>query len=80
MEAASQAGWGRPARTYGEGGSIPFMAMLGSMFPDAQFFVTGVMGPGSNAHGPNEFIDVPYATALTGAVADVVAAHAIRPR
>ena len=80
MEAASQAGWGQAARTYGEGGSIPFMAMLGSMFPEAQFFVTGVMGPGSNAHGPNEFIDLPYATALTGAVADVVAAHAARPR
>jgi acetylornithine deacetylase/succinyl-diaminopimelate desuccinylase-like protein len=78
MEEASQHAWQASARTFGEGGSIPFMAMLGSMFPAAQFLVTGVLGPGSNAHGPNEYLHVPYAAALTGAIADVIGAHAVR--
>ena len=60
----------------GEGGTIPFMAMLGEHFPAAQFLITGVLGPHSNAHGPNEFLHVPYAKKLTACVADVIAAHA----
>ena len=63
----------------GEGGTIPFMAMLGKQFPDAQFLITGVLGPQSNAHGPNEFLHVPYAKKLTACVAHVLAAHAARP-
>ncbi|HEV8115433.1 MAG TPA: M20/M25/M40 family metallo-hydrolase [Acidimicrobiales bacterium] len=78
LEEASRAAWGQPARTIGEGGSIPFMGMLGERFPAAQFVVTGVLGPGTNAHGPNEYLHVPYATALTGAVAHLLAAHAGR--
>jgi len=78
LDQASQAAWGQPARTIGEGGSIPFMGMLGERFPQAQFVVTGVLGPGTNAHGPNEYLHVPYATALTGAVAHLLAAHARR--
>ena len=78
MEAASRAHFGKPAVCMGEGGSIPFMAMLGERFPDAQFLVTGVLGPGSNAHGPNEFLHVPTAERLTACVADVLAAHARR--
>ncbi len=58
---ASQAHYGRPAAMMGEGGTIPFMAMLGKHFPQAQFLITGVLGPKSNAHGPNEFLHVPYA-------------------
>jgi di/tripeptidase len=54
------------------------MAMLGARFPAAQFLVTGVLGPASNAHGPNEFLHVPYAKRLTACVADVIAAHAKR--
>jgi acetylornithine deacetylase/succinyl-diaminopimelate desuccinylase-like protein len=80
LEAASMRAYGQPARTIGEGGSIPFMGMLGEQFPAAQFLVTGVLGPGSNAHGPNEFLHVPYATKLTAAVADVLDAHASRPQ
>jgi hypothetical protein len=60
----------------GEGGTIPFMAMLGEKFPQAQFFITGVLGPQSNAHGPNEFLHLDYAQRLTACVADVIAAHA----
>jgi len=45
----------------GEGGTIPFMAMLGEKFPEAQFLITGVLGPGANAHGPNEFLHLEYA-------------------
>ena len=57
------------------GGTIPFMAMLGKHFPAAQFLITGVLGPKSNAHGPNEFLHIPYAKKLTACVAQVVAAH-----
>jgi acetylornithine deacetylase/succinyl-diaminopimelate desuccinylase-like protein len=62
----------------GEGGTIPFMAMLGEKFPQAQFFITGVLGPHSNAHGPNEFLHLDYAKRLTACVADVLSAHAPR--
>ena len=59
----------------GLGGSIPFMAMLGEQFPRAQFFITGTGGPGSNAHGPNEFLHLPFAERLTACVADLIAEH-----
>jgi acetylornithine deacetylase/succinyl-diaminopimelate desuccinylase-like protein len=62
----------------GEGGSIPFMGMLGEKFPQAQFLITGVLGPQSNAHGPNEFLHIAYARKLTAAVAEVLDAHARR--
>ena len=55
-----------------EGGTIPFMAMLGEQFPNAQFVITGVLGPGSNAHGPNEFLHIPYAKKLTACVASIL--------
>ncbi|MET0579821.1 MAG: M20/M25/M40 family metallo-hydrolase [Ilumatobacteraceae bacterium] len=78
LDAASTAAFGQPARTFGEGGTIPFMGMLGAMFPAAQFVITGVLVPGSNAHGPNEFLHVPCATAVTGAVAHLLRTHATR--
>jgi len=71
---ASLQSYGRDVAWIGEGGTIPFMNMLGERFPRAQFFITGVLGPHSNAHGPNEFLHVPYAKKLTAAVASVVAA------
>jgi len=64
----------------GEGGSIPFMALLGETFPDAQFLITGVLGPKSNAHGPNEFLHLHYVSKLTAAVASILADHGKRPR
>ena len=76
LAAASEAAYGRSARAMGEGGTIPFMGMLGRRFPDAQFVITGVLGPGSNAHGPNEFIDLAYARRLTLAVASLLDAAA----
>jgi len=78
MEHASRATFGEAARSLGEGGSIPFMGMLGRRFPDAQFLLTGVLGPHSNAHGPNEFLHIPTAQKLTAAVALVLDAHATR--
>jgi acetylornithine deacetylase/succinyl-diaminopimelate desuccinylase-like protein len=78
LEQASQAHYGRPAAMMGEGGTIPFMAMLGRHFPAAQFLITGVLGPKSNAHGPNEFLHIAYAQRLTACVAQVLAAHALR--
>jgi len=72
---ASSAQFGAPPMFDGLGGSIPFMSMLGERFPEAQFLVTGVMGPGSNAHGPNEFIDLPTSVKVTACVAQVLADH-----
>jgi len=78
LHAASKASFGTPAAAVGEGGTIPFMAMLGRHFPHAQFLITGVLGPKSNAHGPNEFLHIGYATRVTACVASVLAAHAAR--
>ena len=70
--------FGQPMQLFGEGGSIPFIAMLGDMFPEAQFVVTGVLGPESNAHGPNEFLHLAYAEKLTGCIAGILNAEATR--
>lgn len=59
----------------GEGASIPFMALLGEKFPTAEFLITGVLGPQSNAHGPNEFLHIPMVKRLTGCIAHVLKAH-----
>jgi acetylornithine deacetylase/succinyl-diaminopimelate desuccinylase-like protein len=75
---ASQAAFGAPPAYMGEGGSIPFMAMLGEKFPEAQFVVTGVLGPHSNAHGPNEFLHLPTGRRITRVIAQVLADHAAR--
>jgi acetylornithine deacetylase/succinyl-diaminopimelate desuccinylase-like protein len=69
---ASLAFYGKDAVYLGLGGSIPFMGMLGEQFPEAQFLITGVLGPKSNAHGPNEFLHISYAKKLTAAVAHIV--------
>jgi acetylornithine deacetylase/succinyl-diaminopimelate desuccinylase-like protein len=74
---ASTAFFGKPSMYMGEGGTIPFMAMLGEKFPNAQFVITGVLGPHSNAHGPNEFLHVPMAKRLTACVAKVILDHSI---
>jgi len=76
IDAASQAFFGARAVHMGEGGTIPFMGMLGDLFPQAQFLITGVLGPQSNAHGPNEFLHLPTGKKLTGCVAKVLADHA----
>jgi acetylornithine deacetylase/succinyl-diaminopimelate desuccinylase-like protein len=72
---ASQAAFGRPPAYMGEGGTIPFMAMLGEKFPKTQFIVTGVLGPHSNAHGPNEFLHIPTGKGVTLAIAKMIADH-----
>ena len=76
LDAASSQLWGKPAAYMGEGGTIPFMSMLNAKFPRAQLLVTGVLGPKSNAHGPNEFIDIRYAKKITAATAMVIASLA----
>ena len=77
---ASEAAFGAPPAYMGEGGSIPFMAMLGERFPQAQFVVTGVLGPHSNAHGPNEFLHLPTGRKITEVIARVLADHAAQAR
>lgn len=73
LNAASLAHFGAPVGYIGQGGTIPLMNMLSRGFPTAQMMVCGVLGPRSNAHGPNEFLHVPYAKRLTAAVAEVMA-------
>ncbi len=73
LDAASQAHFGAPCGYIGQGGTIPLMNLLSQGFPQAQMMVCGVLGPKSNAHGPNEFLHVPYAKKLTAAVAEVIA-------
>eukprot|EP00127_Corallochytrium_limacisporum_P005008 Clim_evm4s197 gene=Clim_evmTU4s197 len=75
IDGASNTFFGKPAGFMGEGGSIPFMGMLSEKFPQAQFVITGVLGPNSNAHGPNEFMHIPQSKNVTKAVAYIVAAH-----
>jgi acetylornithine deacetylase/succinyl-diaminopimelate desuccinylase-like protein len=74
-DASSQEFFGKEACYLGLGGSIPFMAMLGERFPQAQFLITGVLGPHANAHGPNEFLHTPYAKRLNGCLVRVMQAH-----
>jgi acetylornithine deacetylase/succinyl-diaminopimelate desuccinylase-like protein len=75
IDDASQAFFGKPAMYMGEGGSIPFMGMLGEKFPGAQFMITGVLGPHSNAHGPNEFLHIPMGKRVTACVSKVIFEH-----
>ena len=75
VDAASREFFGAPPAYNGEGGSIPFMGMLGEKFPGAQFLITGVLGPHSNAHGPNEFLHIPTGKRVSMCVARVVADH-----
>ncbi|HEX7340661.1 MAG TPA: M20 family metallopeptidase [Rhodanobacteraceae bacterium] len=77
---ASESYFGKPVAYMGEGGSIPFMGMLGEKFPAAQFLITGVLGPHSNAHGPNEFLHIPTGKRVTMVVADVLARHGERAK
>ena len=72
---ASEMAFGKPAVYMGEGGTIPFMFMLGQKFPETQFVITGVLGPNSNAHGPNEFLHIPTGKRVTMAIAQIVADH-----
>jgi acetylornithine deacetylase/succinyl-diaminopimelate desuccinylase-like protein len=78
IERASVAAFGRGVAMMGEGGTIPFMGMLGEKFPKAQFVITGVLGPHSNAHGPNEFLHLPTGKKVSAVVAMVLADHAGR--
>jgi len=75
MQKASQAFFGKPSMYMGTGGTIPFMGMLGEKFPDAQFLITGLLGPKSNAHGPNEFLHIETGKRLTSCVAQVLEDH-----
>lgn len=72
---ASQTYFGKDVVYMGEGGSIPFMGMLGKKFPQAQFLITGLLGPGSNAHGPNEFLHIPAGKKLTCCISEIIAKH-----
>ena len=78
LDKASTAAFGKPVAYQGEGGSIPFMGMLGEKFPGTQFVITGVLGPHSNAHGPNEFLHIAFAKRVAASIAQVMADHASR--
>jgi acetylornithine deacetylase/succinyl-diaminopimelate desuccinylase-like protein len=76
LDTAGQDVFGSPWRTLGVGGSIPFMGLLNGLYPDAQFVATGALGPGSNAHVPDESLHIDYAKKITAAIAKVLDAHA----
>jgi acetylornithine deacetylase/succinyl-diaminopimelate desuccinylase-like protein len=78
MSEASLAYFGNEPRSIGEGGSIPFLGELAMRFPEAQFLATGVLGPDSNAHGPDEALHIPTAGALTAVVGHVLDAQTRR--
>jgi acetylornithine deacetylase/succinyl-diaminopimelate desuccinylase-like protein len=78
LDDASATGFGRPAGRFGEGGTIPFMGWLGARFPEAQLLAAGVLGPGSNAHGPDESLHLPTAERVTTSLAVLFDAHARR--
>jgi acetylornithine deacetylase/succinyl-diaminopimelate desuccinylase-like protein len=80
LEEASKEFYGAAPGYMGEGGSIPFMSMLHEKFPAAQFVITGVLGPGSNAHGPNEFLHIPTGERVTACVAKVLSQHYMQGR
>jgi acetylornithine deacetylase/succinyl-diaminopimelate desuccinylase-like protein len=76
---ASEMAFGKPVVYMGEGGTIPFMGMLGAKFPETQFVITGVLGPHSNAHGPNEFLHIKTGERVTTSIAQIIADHYKRP-
>lgn len=80
VDNASNLFYNKPAVYMGEGGTIPFMGMLGEKFPQAQFMITGVLGPHSNAHGSNEFLHLDMVKKLTACVASVLNQHALQPQ
>ena len=80
MQKASDAFFGKPSMYMGTGGTIPFMGMLGERFPEAQFLITGLLGPKSNAHGPNEFLHIETGKRLTCCVAQVLEDHFVRAK
>jgi acetylornithine deacetylase/succinyl-diaminopimelate desuccinylase-like protein len=80
LDELSESVFGNPWRTLGIGGSIPFMAMLGKLYPDAQFVVTGAIGPDSNAHVPDESLHLEQAARVTESVAMIIDAHAAAHR
>ena len=73
LDRASNHFFSKPYRRMGTGGTIPFMKMLGEQYPNCEFMVTGVLGPHSNAHGPNEFLDLKTGERVTSCVAYVLA-------
>jgi len=64
--------FGKEAVYMGEGGSIPFMDILAEKFPKCQFIVTGILGPNTNAHGPNEFLHIPYTKKFIACLVQIV--------
>ena len=80
LETASLTGFGQPSGRLGEGGTIPFMGWLAGRFPEAQILAAGVLGPGSNAHGPDESLHLPTAEGVTASLAVLLDAHVTAER
>uniref|UniRef100_A0A7S1R526 Peptidase M20 dimerisation domain-containing protein n=1 Tax=Neobodo designis TaxID=312471 RepID=A0A7S1R526_NEODS len=78
LNTGSQQVFQKPAALLGLAGTIPFLGMLGEMFPQAQFVISGVLGPQSNAHGPNEFLHIGFGKGVNGCMARVVADHFVQ--
>ncbi len=72
---ASRAFWGQDPCYMGEGGTLPLLTLFERQFPGAPFVITGVLGPHSNAHGPNEFLDLATAHRVTATIAKLLGDH-----
>lgn len=72
---ASTAYFGNDAVYLGEGGGIGFVPLMSKMFPKAQFVLTGLVGPDSNAHAANESMHIPTAKKITCCIAHILQAH-----
>ena len=68
--------YSKPAATFGDGGSIPFLNELEKKYPSAQIIALGVLGPYSFAHAPNEMLEVEYARKLTCSLAYILSSCA----
>ena len=68
--AAFEKAWGVQPVKAGMGGSIPFIATLKQVFPQAQILVTGIEDPDTRAHSANESLYVP--DLLHGIVAEAL--------
>ena len=62
---ASKNFYDREYGSYGMGGSIPFLSQLGGLYPNTFIVALGLLGPQSNAHAPNESVNLTYAKKLT---------------
>ena len=64
--------FGSECYNLGSGITIPFVNMLNEKYKNCNMFVSGLLGPKSNAHSPNECLNIDYSIKLTVALAHLI--------